>query len=533
MAQETLRDAIIRVSLEFKDTEVPDFRGVTQEVKAAEEATEGVFEDVNEGLEDVIKQAQKLEEEMEDIKKKSDESKQQVTDDTIRMNEGMITAAEGALALGRGIAFIGISSEEDLQKVFTALAKIQGAIDILKGSTDVMKGLVEGFRAVRTAAHAATAAQLGLSAANVAAASTMQLVTASIRAFIATSGPLIIIFTAFAVAWKQWGDQILDWLAGGEDSLSVLDRMNEQFGTLNSQLQEIQGVTESADIEILKKGNLVTAEERFARLDDIVDDFSKRWVDDFANRIETSGGTVLAFVDDLGELEESLERISENRGSVFETPGRKLLLNENEALETRRDATEDLLHLEEARGKFAQLRLNILKDEEKSLKTQVDEAHERLRLAEETAAQEKDALESFKERVGALTAEEFREALKASETFREEGAAGLTREQAALLGRVSPEVQRQFRTQQAEEFGFGELERNLGLDLQKRAREAQQRLEDLQRETLAGGFIAELEDMLNVNRLKQDEQLRILADIVTDIQDHRDRLRELEEALTQ
>lgn len=86
-------------------------------------------------------------------------------DAAMRFTGALQGAAEGALVLGRGLAFLSISGEENLQKLAQALVKIQGLFDVARGGIQIFRSIAEAQKAVKTATEAATAAQLAQNAA--------------------------------------------------------------------------------------------------------------------------------------------------------------------------------------------------------------------------------------------------------------------------------------------------------------------------------------------------------------------------------
>ncbi len=78
----------------------------------------------------------------------------------MRFRGALSSATAGALQLGRGLAFVGIAGEEDLQKVVGAVLRIQGAFDIVKGGVQIFSSLAVAQKSLETATKAATAAQV-------------------------------------------------------------------------------------------------------------------------------------------------------------------------------------------------------------------------------------------------------------------------------------------------------------------------------------------------------------------------------------
>lgn len=79
--------------------------------------------------------------------------------------EAFKQSLEGAMALGRGMATLGIVGEQDTEKLLRALIKVQAAFDIMRGTVTLVQALTRGYQAYRTAVLAAAAAQATLAAA--------------------------------------------------------------------------------------------------------------------------------------------------------------------------------------------------------------------------------------------------------------------------------------------------------------------------------------------------------------------------------
>ena len=94
-------------------------------------------------------------------------------------------AASGVLGLVRGVALLGLSAEEDLQKFLSVMAKIQGTMDLLQGSVRTVQNVSRGLEL------------LGLASSTVAVANTRAAVAttgfaASLTALQASFPPLLI-----------------------------------------------------------------------------------------------------------------------------------------------------------------------------------------------------------------------------------------------------------------------------------------------------------------------------------------------------
>lgn len=81
------------------------------------------------------------------------------------MNDGMLSAGEGVVKLGRGLAEVGILQEENAEEMLRALIAVQAAVDIAKGGVEVYRGIRTAVDAYRASVLAAAAAEELLAAA--------------------------------------------------------------------------------------------------------------------------------------------------------------------------------------------------------------------------------------------------------------------------------------------------------------------------------------------------------------------------------
>src|SRR5690606_21104237 len=80
-----------------------------------------------------------------------------------RLREGFERTTEGALKLGRGIAMLGLTSEESMQKILQTMLRVQGVVDTVRGTMDLGRGAAGMIDAVgeRRAARATLAGLSG------------------------------------------------------------------------------------------------------------------------------------------------------------------------------------------------------------------------------------------------------------------------------------------------------------------------------------------------------------------------------------
>lgn len=78
---------------------------------------------------------------------------------------GFHKSVEGVLTLGRGIAFLSASGEEDIKKIVIVLMKVQSVMDLTRGGIALYQGITTAVNAYRAAVLAAAAAEGVLGAA--------------------------------------------------------------------------------------------------------------------------------------------------------------------------------------------------------------------------------------------------------------------------------------------------------------------------------------------------------------------------------
>ncbi len=251
-----IRDVIIKIAIKQDEVRLkaPDLGPVLLPIRELEEkvstgipdafnefekvAVESVKE-ISDEVQELTKGIDGIKPALEQTSKASEESRQKLTDDTLKMGEGFRTAGEGAFTLARGIAFVGVSSEENLQKAFQTIAQIQGGFDILKGGIDVVKGITEGTRALRLVTAQAAVAETGLASANTAVAVTGAAATVSMRALLLTLGPIAIAATAVGAAFFFFRDAPDD-IEGTTAALEKQRRELQAIADLNLQSVNVQ-----------------------------------------------------------------------------------------------------------------------------------------------------------------------------------------------------------------------------------------------------------------------------------------------------
>ena len=82
-----------------------------------------------------------------------------------RFSGGARKAFQGAVSVAEGVAYLGLSSEEDTQKLIEGVMKVRGAAMGLVGVVDIVDGVMRAMSAVRAISVAGTAAEVALAAA--------------------------------------------------------------------------------------------------------------------------------------------------------------------------------------------------------------------------------------------------------------------------------------------------------------------------------------------------------------------------------
>lgn len=75
------------------------------------------------------------------------------------LNDGLLKAGEGVVTLTRGLAEIGILSEENSEKMLRNLIAIQATVDLTKGGIEVYRGIAAAVEAYRVKVMASVAAE--------------------------------------------------------------------------------------------------------------------------------------------------------------------------------------------------------------------------------------------------------------------------------------------------------------------------------------------------------------------------------------
>ena len=95
-----------------------------------------------------------------------------IREEGLKAADGMSRAFNSSLQLAKGLALLGISSEQDLAKLSAGIAQIEGLAVGGRAAVDVVNGMCDAYKAVRAAAAAQAAMNAALASSNVAVATT-------------------------------------------------------------------------------------------------------------------------------------------------------------------------------------------------------------------------------------------------------------------------------------------------------------------------------------------------------------------------
>ncbi len=465
-----IRDVIIKIAIKQEEVRLkaPDIGPILLPFKQVEEVVEEVLPEafkefgkdatksvgiVSDEVEELGKNIQDIKPDLEGIGKASAETSQKLTDDTLKMGEGFRTAGEGAFTLARGIAFVGIGSDEDLQKVVQKIAQIQGAFDIFKGGIDVVKGLTEGTRALRLVTTSAAVAETGLATANTAVATTGAAATVSMRGLLVTLGPIGLALAAVSVAFLFFKQTPKD-----------IEKTTDALTPLEQRLLDVKKAVVETRV----------AFSEFLAPEEQIKDLTALFAFE-GNRIKRESDQQLKDLEVLVRKRVGIFRAGEE---AFERE-KSLILAERESalLQNKLELNSRILAVQKSQGEEAQGAIDLAKKE--------------IQLSKEKVELEKDALTTFQARFGAADRFTQLETLRASKKVKDEGIESITGEEAKLLGRFGGEKGRERETEffgrLGVQRGSAQLAQNLGLDFQGKIQAAQKESEILQQELEGAG----------------------------------------------
>ncbi len=476
-----IRDVIIKIAIKQDEVRLkaPDLGPILLPIRELqEEVKTGLPDSFEEFEKDAVKSVKEIGDEvqeltkgiegikpaLEDTSKASEESRQKLTDDTRKMRDGFLAAGEGAFQLGRGLAFVGLASEKDLLKAVQTIAQIQGAFDILKGSIGVIKGLREGTRALQLVTTSAAVAETGLAAANTAVATTGAAAAVSMGALAVTLAPIAIAVAAVGVAFLFFRDAPDD-----------IEETTEALEGTRKKLQQISDI-KLGKIDLQLEFGGLTTEER-------IDALRNKLKEETAKITRDSVAGIKKADADISAAREALEKKAANRDlGVFSPAGRQALEAEDARLRANlaeAEATRSLLIQQQEEAVLGKkLKLNreitaVRESQREGIQSSFDLAQQELQVsnkllqsAKDRVAFEKGALQTAKERFGALSAIDQLETKRAIAQFKKGGAASLGKEQAALIAGVfrdaGGKIQSEVLSRIAEERGFVGLPGKIG-----------------------------------------------------------------------
>jgi len=429
---DAIRDLVIKIAIQQTGVKLraPDFGPILLPVQEFQKKTTASFDNITDKVDDLGEEIADLKPKLEEVGIASGEARQKLADDTLKMGEGFRTAGEGAFTLARGIAFVGIAGEEDLAKVVQTIAKFQGAFDIFKGGIDVVKGLTEGTRALRTVTASAAVAETGLAAANTAVATTGAAATTSMRALMATLGPIALAASAVGVAFLIFRDAPDDI----DDTTGALERQRKILRQIADDKR--QGVFDEPLAIFLLSEGLLSLEDQLDLIQDKIKKFTPALQEAFADPSKDFAVSALPSLKEFVQLEKD--------------------------------------------------RLGILKQQKAELQSAHDIAASDLATAKQRIDIERGKLQTAKERFGLLSKEDQLQLGRIGKRFETGGAAALSIEEAQLASRVlggvgGRRILSERASIQADVAGFGKVSGLLGAgagieQAEAIAREAQEKL---------------------------------------------------------
>lgn len=431
-------------------------------------------------LQDQAKQDQAIKDNAEKLKK----SQNELTTAYMQVGEASKLALSGAMSLARSYAYLTAASEDDLKSAMQLIATVEGVAHSVTGTIDVVSGLVKVYRAMELAGKAAAASNMLLLASQraVSAAGTGGVAGAvggaasgtvgaggSIAGFAAFKlalaqgasavGLFAAKFMALPVALAAVGTEIIDRLSGGGGFLSVLDewakenrstkatadmqaksvsrfdmaqaaegRFSEQ-STLQAQIRAAQGTTASGIASV----GAVTPQQQMEAI----------------NKQRAMARQELA--DAQAEIAQAEQNAAQRR-AAGQAP---LMAEMTSALERQKTAAEQMQQIEERR-------LSALRSGQDLLRAQRDQQVAAMQTAQQALQLEQDKNKSLAVRFAQLT--EIEQAQLRSINEQLKGGGQLKEQDVAFLEQkgFGQKVTEDFRVQQAQAAGFGNLVDGLG-----------------------------------------------------------------------
>lgn len=431
-------------------------------------------------LQDQAKQDQAIQENAEKLKKAQNE----LTTAYMQVGEASKLALSGAMSLARSYAYLTAASEDDLKSAMQLIATVEGVAHSVTGTIDVVSGLVKAYRAMELAGKAAAASNMlllvsqravssagagGVASAAGGAASGAAGAGGSVAGFAAFKlalaqgasavGLFAAKFIALPVAIAAAGTEIIDRLTGGGGFLSVLDewakenrstkatadmqaksvnrfemaqaaegRFSEQ-ATLQSQIRAAQSTTASG----LASVGAVTPQQQIEAL----------------NKQRAMARQELAAAQ--AEIAQAEQNAAQRR-SAGQAP---LMAEMTAAIERQKTAAEQMQQIEERR-------LSALRTGQDLLRAQRDQQVAALQTTQQALQMEQDKNKSLAVRFAQLTEIEQAQLRSINEQIKSGGQ--LKEQDVAFLEQkgFGQKVTEDFRVQQANAAGFGNLAESLG-----------------------------------------------------------------------
>lgn len=96
--------------------------------------------------------------------RENESARKKVVESNLKIGESFKAGLEGITSMARGFAYLGVTGEENAEKLLRGLARIEGAVALVRGSITVVSSVARGWIAVSEAIQAATVAQRAFAA---------------------------------------------------------------------------------------------------------------------------------------------------------------------------------------------------------------------------------------------------------------------------------------------------------------------------------------------------------------------------------
>lgn len=191
MPGESIREVVINVHVRTGDVDLK-----VPEISDLETSTKSFTDTIaqsNEQLDAHFKSTEISIESLAERMVRQQRVQQRGTDTQLASRRAVLQTTDAVTQLARGIAFLTVSSEDDLGKVVRALLKFEGIFGIFRGGVAVMNSATVAFRTT-------SAANAALATSNTAVAVTGSAAATAMGALQVAMGPLSIVFLAIGAS---------------------------------------------------------------------------------------------------------------------------------------------------------------------------------------------------------------------------------------------------------------------------------------------------------------------------------------------